>query len=296
MYKQIDSNKRKTWLVMAMFFVIIAVIAGLVYAYTEDLGIVIVLLGVSAVYALIQYFAASTMALKMSGAREITKSENPRFYNIVENLAITAGLPMPKVYIMDEASPNAFATGRDPEHASVAATSGLINMMSDRELTGVMAHELAHVGNYDIRVSLVAFALTVAISVLADVILRIGFRSSGSSDRDNKNGGGVITMVLLMIAVVLAPLVASLIQLAVSRKREYLADATAVLTTRDAEGLASALDKLRNDTTPMHNANPSMANMYIKNPLRKGLMSNLLSTHPPLEERISALRGMTDNF
>lgn len=289
MYKQIDSNKRKTWLVMAMFFVIIAIIAGLVRLATGDDQAMIIILVVSGLYALIQYFFAGRMAIMMSGARQIEKSDHPRLYNIVENLSITTGLPMPKVYIIDDPSPNAFATGRDPNHAMVAATTGLIDIMTDRELTGVMAHEMAHVGNYDIRVSLVAFALTVMISAMADIILRIGFRGGSRDDRDS--GGSALAGIFMILAAVLAPLVATLIQLAVSRKREYLADATSALTTRDAEGLATALEKLRDHPVRLKRANPSMANMYINNPLKKGFFSSLMSTHPPIDDRIARLRG-----
>lgn len=289
MYSQIDSNKRKTWFVMAMFFVIIAIIAGLVYAVAEDMQPVYWIVGVSAGYALIQYFFATKMAVMASGARQIEKRENPRLYNAVENISIATGLPMPKVYIIDDPSPNAFATGRDPEHAIVAATTGLIDMMSDRELTGVMAHEMAHIGNYDIRVSLVAFALTVMIGFMADIIWRIGLRSD---DRDSKPVIGI----LMVIVAVVAPVMATLVQLAVSRKREFLADATASLTTRDPEGLAMALEKLREDKTKLRHNNPSMANMYINNPSKKGFIAKMFSTHPPIEERIEALRKMETNF
>ncbi|MGI6612695.1 MAG: M48 family metalloprotease [Candidatus Nanosyncoccaceae bacterium] len=294
MYSQIDKNKRKTWLVMAMFFVIIAIIGALVGYLSDDFSVTWIMLGISAIYALIQYFFASKMAIMMSGAREVDRQSAPRLYHVVETLTITTGLPMPKIYVIDDSSPNAFATGRDPEHAAVAATTGLIEMMDERELTGVIAHEMAHIGNYDIRVSLVALALTAAIGFMSDMILR-GFRFSSSRDRDNRSGGG-LGMVLLLIVAVLAPIMATLIQLAVSRKREYLADATASLTTRDPEGLARALEKLRDDRQPMRKFNSSMANMYIKNPIKKGFASSLFSTHPPIEERIKILRGMEGQF
>lgn len=290
MYSQIDQNKRKTWLVMAMFFVIIAIIAGLVRYTSGKNGPMFLILGVSAVYALIQYFLASRLMLAMSGAKPIEKKDNPRFYNIVENLAITTGLPMPKVYIINDASPNAFATGRDPEHASVAATTGLIDLLTDRELNGVMAHEMAHIGNYDIRVSLIAFALTVMTSFMADLILRIGFHVADDDD------AGPFGWVMMLLASILAPIAATLVQLAVSRKREFLADATASLTTRDPEALASALEKLRDDKTKLRHLNSSMANMYINNPSKKGFVSKMFSTHPPIDERITILRGMINKF
>lgn len=290
MYSQIDQNKRKTWLVMAMFFVIIAIIAGLVRYTSDKNGPMFLILGVSAVYALIQYFLASRLMLAMSGAKPIEKKDSPRFYNIVENLAITTGLPMPKVYIINDASPNAFATGRDPEHASVAATTGLIDLLTDRELNGVMAHEMAHIGNYDIRVSLIAFALTVMISFMADLILRIGFHVADDDD------AGPFGWVMMLLASILAPIAATLVQLAVSRKREFLADATASLTTRDPEALALALEKLRDDKTKLRHLNSSMANMYINNPSKKGFVSKMFSTHPPIDERITILRGMINKF
>ena len=290
MYSQIDKNKRKTWLVMAMFFVIIAIIAWLVRLATGEDAPMFWILGAGFIYALIQYFLAGKMMLAMSGAKEISKKDNPRFYNTVENLTIATGLPMPKVYIINDSSPNAFATGRDPEHAAVAATTGLIKMMTDRELTGVMAHEMAHVGNYDIRVSLIAFALTVMISAMSDLILRIGFRVADDDD------AGPFAWGIMLLAAILAPIAATLVQLAVSRKREYLADATAALTTRDPEGLASALEKLQGDKTPLKHINSSMANMYINNPIRKGFIGKMFSTHPPIEDRIKILRGMINKF
>ena len=275
---------------MAMFFVIIAIIAWLVRLATGEDAPMFWILGAGFIYALIQYFLAGKMMLAMSGAKEISKKDNPRFYNTVENLTIATGLPMPKVYIINDSSPNAFATGRDPEHAAVAATTGLIKMMTDRELTGVMAHEMAHVGNYDIRVSLIAFALTVMISAMSDLILRIGFRVADDDD------AGPFAWGIMLLAAILAPIAATLVQLAVSRKREYLADATAALTTRDPEGLASALEKLQGDKTPLKHINSSMANMYINNPIRKGFIGKMFSTHPPIEDRIKILRGMINKF
>lgn len=288
MYGQIDSNKRKTWFVMGLFIVLIASIAGIVYLSTDDSQMTIGILFVSAVYAIIQYFMASQMALKISGAQPISKADNPRIYNIVENLTITTGLPMPAVYIIDDPAPNAFATGKDPLHASVAVTTGLMNTLTDRELTGVMAHEMAHVGNYDIRVSLIAFAFTVMISTMVNIILRSGLRGRS---RDRDNGASSISGILLLFSLVLTPLLATFIQLAVSRNREFLADATGSLTTRDPEGLASALEKLRDNPNKLRNANPSMANMYINAPIGRDFLSSLVNTHPPIDERIARLRN-----
>lgn len=291
MYSQIDANKKKTWLIMSLFLVVMGGLGWLAAMAYDDMGVFLVVMGVSLVYGLVQYFVAGRVALSMSGAREITQRDNPRFYNIVENLTIATGLPMPKVYIIDDPAPNAFATGRNPNVASVAATTGLIELMDDRELTGVMAHELAHVGNFDIQLSLVAFACTVMISFLADMLLRINFRSKRSRDDDSS-----IFLILMLIAAVLAPFAAAVIRLAVSRNREYLADSTAALTTRDPEALASALAKLKVAGRPLRKSSASMDNMYITSSLKKGFFSNLMSTHPPIEERIDRLAKMANQF
>lgn len=293
MYKEIDANKRKTWLIMLVFLGLIAGLSVLIASLAGEVYISLYVILAALVYAFIQYFIASKMALFMAGAKPIELRDNPRFYRIVENLSITTGLPMPKVYVIDDPSPNAFATGRDPQHAAVAATTGLIDMMTDRELEGVMAHEMAHVGNYDIKVSMIAFGLVAAISVLCDIGLRIAIRGAGDSDDD---GAGVILLVVAIVAAVFGPIIAMMVQMAVSRNREYLADATAALTTRDPESLASALAKLSENKTILRNQNPSMANMYINNPLKKGWLSKMTSTHPPIEERIARLQQMAGQF
>ena len=293
MYKEIDANKRKTWLIMLVFLGLIAGLSVLIASLAGEVYISLYVILAALVYAFIQYFIASKMALFMAGAKPIELRDNPRFYRIVENLSITTGLPMPKVYVIDDPSPNAFATGRDPQHAAVAATTGLIDMMTDRELEGVMAHEMAHVGNYDIKVSMIAFGLVAAISVLCDIGLRIAIRGAGDSDDD---AAGVILLVVAIVAAVFGPIIAMMVQMAVSRNREYLADATAALTTRDPESLASALAKLSENKTILRNQNPSMANMYINNPLKKGWLSKMTSTHPPIEERIARLQQMAGQF
>lgn len=293
MYKEIDANKRKTWLIMLVFLGLIAGLSVLIASLAGEVYISLYVILAALVYAFIQYFIASKMALFMAGAKPIELRDNPRFYRIVENLSITTGLPMPKVYVIDDPSPNAFATGRDPQHAAVAATTGLIDMMTDRELEGVMAHEMAHVGNYDIKVSMIAFGLVAAISVLCDIGLRIAIRGAGDSDDD---GAGAILLVVAIVAAVFGPIIAMMVQMAVSRNREYLADATAALTTRDPESLASALAKLSENKTILRNQNPSMANMYINNPLKKGWLSKMTSTHPPIEERIARLQQMAGQF
>jgi len=215
---------------------------------------------------------------------------DPRLWRTVENLAITEGMPMPKVYIIDDPAPNAFATGRDPEHAVVAATTGLLEIMDNAELEGVMAHELGHVKNYDIRVSLVVFGLVVAIGLLADVLLRMAF-FGGRGSRNNNNGGAIFLLVGLAAAIV-APLVAGVVQAAVSRQREYLADATGALTTRHPEALASALEKLGTHGQPVRRTNTSMSHLWISDPNRPGFLSRLFATHPPLAERVARLRDI----
>lgn len=288
MYQQIAANKRKTWFMMAMFVVLVG---GLAWLFGQMYGtpsiFPYVLIG-SLVYVFVTFRAGSSMALAVNGAREISKKDNPRLWRIVENLAITNGLPMPKVYIMDDPSPNAFATGRDPKHAAVCATTGLLAIMDDSELEGVMAHELGHVQNYDIRVSMVAFALVAIIGLLADFMLRaLWFR-----DRNNENNGGQIFLILGIVAAIVAPFIALLIQMAISRRREYLADATGALTTRYPEGLARALEKIGAHGSATQRQNTSTAHLFFANPLKKGSISALFSTHPPLEDRIKRLRGM----
>lgn len=289
MYKEISGNKRKTFLLMGLFIVFVGVMGWLFGLFWGEPSITPYVLVGAGLYALFSYFAGSQAALAFSGAKEIQKKDNPRFWRIVENLSITEGLPMPKVYIIDDPAPNAMATGRDPSHAAVAATTGLLNMMSDTELEGVVAHELGHVKNYDIRVSMIAFALVAVISILADVMLRMAwFR-----DDDSDNGSaGTLMFVLGIVAAILAPLIATFIQLAISRRREYLADATGALTTRYPEGLASALEKIGAHGGVMRKQNASTAHFFFANPLKgKGVMG-LFSTHPPVADRIARLRKM----
>lgn len=294
MYRAIRQNKVNTVLIIIVFVAIIAGLGWIASLMFDNWTITIWALVGAAIYATIQYFAAGSAAVAMSGAREITKAENPRLWRIVENLAITTGTPMPRVYIMDDPAPNAFATGRDPEHAIVCATSGILDLMTDRELTGVMAHEMGHVRNYDIRLNMIVFGLVAAVGIIADILLRVSF--FGGNRRNNNNGGGVLMIVLALLASVLAPLAATLVQLAVSRQREYLADATGALTTRDPEGLASALDKLQRYSQPLQRANSAMAHMYIADPLKPGVIDRLFATHPPLPDRIRRLLGSADHF
>lgn len=268
----------------------LAFVAGLIYLFTylyagKSTGVFYGGLIGACLYVLFAYYSGSKMALSINRAQEIQKKDNPRLYRMIENLAITEGLPMPKVYIMNDPAPNAFATGRDPKNSAVCVTTGLLDMMTDTELQGVLAHELGHIKNYDIRVTMIAFALTVVISLIADIILRLTF----FSDREQNNQGALL---LGIIAAILAPLVATFIQLAISRQREYLADATGALATRYPEGLASALEKIGKVGSATKHQNSSTAHLFFANPLKKTAISGLFSTHPPIEDRIARLRSM----
>jgi heat shock protein HtpX len=291
MYSAISANKRNTVIIMAVFVGIIGAIGWAVSYIYGNRSIAYWVIGVAVIYALIQYFVASKLALAMTGANEIQKKDNPRLYRIVENLTIATGMPMPKVYIIEDSAPNAFATGRDPSHAVVAATTGILEVMNDRELTAVMAHEISHVRNYDIRVSMIAFGLVSAIGLLSDIALHMFF----FSDRDNENNNP-IAMVVGIVLIILAPIIAAMVQMAVSRQREYLADASGVIATRDSEGLASALEKLQQFGRPMQKQSTSTAHLFLNNPMKPGFFSKLFSTHPPLEDRISRLRNNANKF
>jgi heat shock protein HtpX len=290
MYSAIAKNKRNTVVIIILFLLIIGGLGWLASYIYGNLSIVIITVVVSLGYALIQYFAASGQALAMSGARQIEKRDNPRLWRVVENLSITTGSPMPKVYIIDDPAPNAFATGRDPQHAIVAATTGLLDIMDDAELQGVMAHEIGHVRNYDIRVSMIVFGLVVAVGFIADMFLRLAFFGRSS------NNSNPIVMVFGLVAILIAPLVATVVQLSVSRQREYLADATGALTTRHPDALASALEKLAAYGRPMQRQSSSMSHMWIADPMRPGIIDRLFSTHPPIPDRVERLHKMGGSF
>lgn len=296
MYKAIASNKRNTVLIMAVFVGLVGAIGWLAgYAlYGENnpsfsVGVIVV----AAVYALIQYYAAGKLAVAMTGAKEIKKSDNPRLFRVVENLAITLGITTPKIYIINDPAPNAFATGRNPEHAIVGVTTGLLEIMDDRELEAVMAHEMGHVRNYDIRVSTIAFGLASAIAIISDMALRMMFFGG---DRNRSNNSNPVLIVIGIVAIILAPIIAALIQMAVSRQREFLADASGTLTTRDPDAMISALEKLKASSRPMKKQQSAAANLFLVNPLKGGSISKLFSSHPPLEDRIARLRGNTNKF
>lgn len=292
MYSAIAKNKRNTVLIILLFLVIIGGLGWLASVVYRNPTITFWVIGISIAYAVFQYFFAGAQAVAVSGAQEIEKADNPRLWRTVENIAISQGLPMPKVYIVNDPAPNAFATGRDPQHAIVAATSGLLDLMDDSELEGVMAHEMGHVKNYDIRVSMIVFGLVVAIGFIADMFLRMAF--FGGRSRDSNSNP--IVMVFGLVAMLVAPLVAGIVQAAVSRQREYLADATGALITRHPDALASALAKLGAYGRPMLKQNSSMAHLWISDPLKPGLLSRLFSTHPPIEARIERLQTIGGQF
>jgi heat shock protein HtpX len=249
----------------------------------------------SAFSSWISYFYSSKIVLGISQAKEIQKQDNPYVYRIVENLAITAGVPTPRVYIIKDTAMNAFATGRDPKHAAIALTSGIISRLENEELEGVIAHELSHIGNYDIRISTIVVTLVGLVALMADFFLRFtwfGGERRRSNRGEGEGGAGAIILVIGLIFAILAPIAATLIQLAISRKREFLADASGALLTRYPEGLARALEKISMDQEPLEAANRATAHLYFANPLKKKSVSNLFSTHPQVEDRITALRNM----
>ena len=277
-----------------IFFVVF--ITTIVYVMSKALGLSSVgMAGMAFVFAGLMsigsYYYSDKLVLSTSGARPATKQEFPKYFRIVENLAIGSGLKTPKIYIIDDRSPNAFATGRDPKHAVVAATTGLLNIMTEAELEGVIAHELSHIKNYDVRLMGVVAVLVGFVAILSDLFIRATF----FRDSDDNRGNAIFLVVAIILAI-LSPIAAMLIQTAVSRKREYLADASGVLLTRYPEGLASALEKLKNDHTPPRSASNATAHLYIENPFDnkkvKNLFTGLFNTHPPLEERIKILRSM----
>ncbi|MFH1749341.1 MAG: zinc metalloprotease HtpX [bacterium] len=291
MYKQIDANIRKTFLLITIFLIFIIGL-GWVFAWIfASPWILYLAVFISIFQAWISYFYSDKIALAVSGAREVKRQEALDLYRIIENLTITAGLPKPKIYIMNDPSLNAFATGRDPDHSAIAVTSGLLEKLDKSELQGVIAHEMSHIKNYDIRVMTIVVVLVGAIALASNFFLRSLWWGRGGRGKD---GGqlGVILMIAGIVLAILAPLIAQLIQLAISRKREYLADASGALLTRYPEGLASALEKIQNNSTPMKRANRATAHLFIANPFSAKKISGLFATHPPIQDRIEKLREM----
>ena len=290
MYRQIANNKRSS-IILVLAFVALLSVLGYVLSHAfarPGLFIPIVIFAIG--YAAISYFASAKIALSMSGAKEVATADAPELYRLVENLSIAAGQPMPKVYIIDDPSPNAFATGRDPEHAVVAVTTGILERLDKPELEGVLAHELSHVGNYDIRFMALVVALVSVVSIITDVFLHLSFWGGGD---DEEGGNNQLFMILGIIAAILAPLLAALLQLAISRKREFLADSSGALLTRNPDGLARALEKISHDDIGMQKVSSATAPLYFSNPLRRGSgIAGLFDTHPPIEERVRRLREM----
>lgn len=290
MYSSISQNKRNTVIIFSLFIAIISGI-GLYFSYVyNDLTIFIFTLIFAIFYALFQYKISTAITLKMNGAEPISKKDAPEFYSIVESLSITAGLPMPKLYIINDSSMNAFAAGTDPENSVICATTGLLENMDKVEIEGVMAHEISHIKNYDIRVSMAAVALTAVIGMLSDIALRFIFLND--DDEDSKNP---IALILGLFFVLISPLLATITRLAISRQREFLADATAVSLTRYPDGLISALEKLKNNK-PLERQNSTTASLFISNPMKQGFFQRLFSTHPPLDDRISRLKENSTRF
>ncbi len=295
MYSDIAKNKQRTW-------VLIIVMSSIVVGLSAFIGSMAglepgpsILLGtmIATIYSLISYYSSSAIALSVSGAKPITKAQAPDLYNVVENLCIANGQTTPAIYIIEDPSPNAFATGRDPEHASIAFTTGILKILTREELEGVAAHELSHVKNYDIRVMTIVVVLVGLISLIANILIHVRI---GRGDSKNGNAALVFMLVGLLLAI-LSPIFAQIIQLAISRSREYLADASGALLTRYPEGLASALEKIARHGTPLQNPNHATAHLFLSNPFgatkeKRSWFSNLFSTHPPMEERVTRLRNM----
>ena len=297
-YEQIDANRQKTWLIMLVFTLIIGALAWLFasalgYEGAGALGYVGFGLLLTGTINFVSYYFSDKMVLALSGAKPVTKKDAPQLYTIVENLCIGAGIPMPKIYIVNDPTPNAFATGRDPQHAAIAVHSGLSEKLDKLEMEGVIAHELSHIRNFDTRLMAIVAILAGTLAMLADFFLRTLWWG-GERDRDSK--GQAIFMVLGIIAALVAPLAAQLIQMAVSRRREFLADASGALLTRYPEGLAQALEKIAASKTPSPTASTATAHLYFANPLGNKKVGSwvlgLFNTHPPIEERIKILRAM----
>jgi len=298
-YDRIGANRRSTFLLLFVFVALLAgasiamgIILGLPYPFAPLLIIPFL------VIALVSYYSSSRVALAISQAREVTKDEEPELFRTVENLCIGAGLPMPKVYVIEDGSPNAFATGRDPEHAAIAVTRGLLQKLDKLELEGVIAHELSHIGNYDIRVMTIVVVLVGLTALMADFALRLTFYGAGRRSSNRGRSGGAAVLIIYAIAlaaVILTPIAAQLIRFAVSRQREFLADASGALLCRNPDALARALEKISADPDPLEVANKATAHLYINDPLHEhqSFLNSLFATHPPIEERVRLLRAMT---
>jgi len=299
-YDLINKNKRESWVLIFSFLILITLLGWAFSWRFGDVNILYFAVGFSVITSFISYYFSDSITLAISRAKEVDRQSNQELYRLVENLCITAGLPTPKIYIIDDTAPNAFATGRDAKHAVVCFTTGILAKLEKPELEGVVAHELSHIGNYDIRVMTLVVVLVGMVTLLSDWFMRASL-FGGRRKSNNSEGGqlGTILAIASLVLVILSPIIATLIKLAVSRKREYLADASGALLTRYPEGLARALEKISADTEPLEAANKATAHMYIINPLKEhkgkdstGWFANMFNTHPPVEERIAKLRNM----
>ena len=297
LFDQIASNKRRTWVLLVAFFALLALIGAAVgYLWLDSpfSGMAIAFI-IGGIYAVSMIFQSTEIVMSMNGAREVSEQEAPELYHVVQDMAMVAQIPMPRVFIVEDASPNAFATGSKPENAAVAATTGLLALMNREELEGVMGHEVSHIRNYDIRISTIAVALTSAVTMLSSMAGRMMWFGGGSrrrNDRDNDNGLGIVLMIVSLLALLLAPLAATLVQLAISRQREYLADASSVELTRNPKGMINALLKLDNSQPMEHHVDDASAALYINDPKKKGGLQKLFYTHPPISDRIERLKNM----
>lgn len=294
MYNQIDANKRKTVYLMIIFVTFLVTLGYFLgYLLGDPYTIMALAIIISLVMTLTSYYSGASIALSTAGAKEIKKEQNPYVFRMVENLCITAGLPLPKVYIIQDDAPNAFATGRDPKHASIALTTGLIDHLENEELEGVIAHEISHIKNYDIRIMTVVIVLVGAVALLTDIFFRISLFGGNRRSSDRGNAGAVMAIIGIVL-MILSPFIAKIIQLAISRKREYLADASGALLTRYPAGLANALEKISHYKQPMRRTSTAIEHLYIASPFfgSKKFTAKLFSTHPPIEDRIKKLREM----
>lgn len=290
LYTQAESNIRKTWFLITVFLILV-ISLGWVFSYIFESPLILyIAVIVSIFWSFSSYWYSDKIVLSLTKSRPIQKEDNPELYRIVENLSITAGLPLPKIYIIDDVSPNAFATGRDAKHGVVCVTQGLLDKLEKSELEGVIAHELSHIGNRDILLSSVVVVLVGMIALSSDWLLRSLFW--GRRNRDNKGNLGLIMLVVGIVGAIVAPLAATLLRLAISRKREFLADASGALLTRYPEGLARALEKISQDPNPLRSASNATSHLFISNPFRKKVISKLWMTHPSTDERVKILRQM----
>ena len=297
LFDQIASNKRRTWVLLVAFFALLALIGAAVgYLWLDSpFGGMAIAFIIGGIYAVSMIFQSTEIVMSMNGAREVSEQEAPELYHVVQDMAMVAQIPMPRVYIIEDASPNAFATGSKPENAAVAATTGLLALMNREELEGVMGHEVSHIRNYDIRISTIAVALTSAVTMLSSMAGRMMWYGGGGrrrNDRDNDNGLGIVLMIVSLLALLLAPLAATLVQLAISRQREYLADASSVELTRNPKGMINALLKLDNSQPMEHHVDDASAALYINDPKKKGGLQKLFYTHPPISDRVERLKNM----